>query len=81
MLQDDAEPLETSFELNDTLFAKANIEKVNEVYLWLGVSSQRLPLPRDIDLPYFSFCPKPALPFLERLAHFICIALHVNPAR
>jgi hypothetical protein len=35
--QDDAEPLETSFELNDTLFAKANIEKVNEVYLWLGV--------------------------------------------
>lgn len=35
--QDDAEPLETSFELNDTLFAKANIEKVDEVYLWLGV--------------------------------------------
>lgn len=37
-IQDEAEPLETSFELNDTLFAKANIEKVNEVYLWLGVS-------------------------------------------
>jgi len=36
-MQDDAEPLETSFELNDTLFAKANIEKVDEVYLWLGV--------------------------------------------
>ncbi|KAM0716969.1 hypothetical protein Q7P37_006821 [Cladosporium fusiforme] len=35
---DDAEPLETSFELNDTLFAKANIEKVNEVYLWLGAN-------------------------------------------
>jgi hypothetical protein len=35
--QDDDEPLETSFELNDTLFAKANIEKVDEVYLWLGV--------------------------------------------
>ena len=38
--QDDAEPLETSFELNDTLFAKANIEKVDEVYLWLGVRSK-----------------------------------------
>lgn len=37
LMQDDAEPLETSFELNDTLFAKANIEKVDEVYLWLGV--------------------------------------------
>jgi len=37
LTQDDAEPLETSFELNDTLFAKANIEKVDEVYLWLGV--------------------------------------------
>ena len=29
LTQDDAEPLETSFELNDTLFAKANIEKVD----------------------------------------------------
>ncbi|KAM0693891.1 hypothetical protein Q7P36_006015 [Cladosporium allicinum] len=35
---DDDEPLETSFELNDTLFAKANIEKVDEVYLWLGAN-------------------------------------------
>lgn len=41
--QDDAEPLETSFELNDTLFAKANIEKVDEVYLWLGVRSPMHP--------------------------------------
>ncbi|KAM0710467.1 hypothetical protein Q7P35_002830 [Cladosporium inversicolor] len=41
---DDAEPLETSFELNDTLFAKANIEKVDEVYLWLGP-----PTPQELD--------------------------------
>lgn len=26
------------FELNDTLFAKANIHETDEVYLWLGVS-------------------------------------------
>lgn len=44
LTQDDAEPLETSFELNDTLFAKANIEKVDEVYLWLGVRRKE-PLP------------------------------------
>lgn len=36
--QEDAEPLEASFELNDTLYAKANITETDEVYLWLGVS-------------------------------------------
>lgn len=35
--QPDAEPLEATFELNDTLYAKANIEETEEVYLWLGV--------------------------------------------
>lgn len=39
MCQPDAAPLETNFELNDTLYAKANIENVEEVYLWLGVRS------------------------------------------
>lgn len=34
---DDAEPLDGTFELNDTLFAKARIPKSDEVYLWLGV--------------------------------------------
>lgn len=40
--QPDDEPLEATFELNDTLYAKANIESAEEVYLWLGV---RLPKP------------------------------------
>ncbi|CAK4034879.1 prefoldin subunit [Lecanosticta acicola] len=34
----DAEPLEATFELNDTLYAKANIHKTEEVYLWLGAN-------------------------------------------
>lgn len=36
--QEDSEPLEATFELNDTLFAKAHIHRTQEVYLWLGVS-------------------------------------------
>jgi hypothetical protein len=36
-LQDDDEPLETTFELNDTLYAKALVSAPDEVYLWLGV--------------------------------------------
>ncbi|GIZ47731.1 hypothetical protein CKM354_001081600 [Cercospora kikuchii] len=36
--KEDAEPLEATFELNDTLFAKANIHKTDEVYLWLGAN-------------------------------------------
>jgi hypothetical protein len=37
--QPDADPLEATFELNDTLYAKANIPaNTEEVYLWLGVS-------------------------------------------
>lgn len=35
--QPDSEPIEATFELNDTLFAKANIPTSDEVYLWLGV--------------------------------------------
>lgn len=35
---DDAEPLETTFELNDTLFAKAQVPPTDEVYLWLGAN-------------------------------------------
>ncbi|CAG8972850.1 hypothetical protein HYALB_00001269 [Hymenoscyphus albidus] len=33
-----SEPIETTFELNDTLLAKANIPPTNEVYLWLGAN-------------------------------------------
>lgn len=35
--QPDSEPLEATFELNDTLYAKAHIPHTDEVYLWLGV--------------------------------------------
>ncbi|KAL9528205.1 Prefoldin subunit [Sphaerulina musiva] len=35
---EDSEPLEATFELNDTLFAKAHIHRTQEVYLWLGAN-------------------------------------------
>ncbi|RKF83783.1 putative prefoldin subunit 3 [Golovinomyces cichoracearum] len=34
----DADPIEATFELNDTLYAKANIKYTDEVYLWLGAN-------------------------------------------
>ncbi|KAL8673557.1 MAG: hypothetical protein Q9168_002046 [Polycauliona sp. 1 TL-2023] len=34
----DSHPLETTFELNDTLYAKAIIPPTDEVYLWLGAN-------------------------------------------
>ena len=34
----DAEPMETTFELNDTLYARAEILPTEEVYLWLGAN-------------------------------------------
>jgi hypothetical protein len=37
-IQPDAEPLETTFELNDTLYAKALVPPTDEVYLWLGAN-------------------------------------------
>ncbi|KAL8928395.1 MAG: hypothetical protein Q9172_000881 [Xanthocarpia lactea] len=33
-----SEPIETTFELNDTLYAKAVIPPTDEVYLWLGAN-------------------------------------------
>ncbi|KAL7007160.1 hypothetical protein EMMF5_003386 [Cystobasidiomycetes sp. EMM_F5] len=38
-LGDEEEALTTHFELTDTLFAKATIEPVEEVYLWLGANT------------------------------------------
>ncbi|EMD00090.1 hypothetical protein BAUCODRAFT_365109 [Baudoinia panamericana UAMH 10762] len=35
---DDVEPFESFFELNDTLYAKAEVAKTDEVYLWLGAN-------------------------------------------
>jgi hypothetical protein len=45
-------PLKTTFELNDTLYAEAELEDTDEVSLWLGVSAcslvmHVLPLFRD----------------------------------
>jgi prefoldin subunit 5 len=37
-LQPDAEPLEATFELNDTLYAHAAVPPTDEVYLWLGAN-------------------------------------------
>ena len=37
-IQPDSEPLETTFELNDTLYAKAHVPYTDEVYLWLGAN-------------------------------------------
>lgn len=34
----DSDPLEATFELNDTLYAKANIPASEDVYLWLGAN-------------------------------------------
>ena len=37
LLQPGSDPIEATFELNDTLYAKAHIPPTEEVYLWLGV--------------------------------------------
>ena len=37
MWQAESDPIETTFELNDTLYAKAEVPPTEEVYLWLGV--------------------------------------------
>lgn len=36
-IQEATDPIETTFELNDTLYARANIPPTEEVYIWLGV--------------------------------------------
>ncbi|KAK1753092.1 putative prefoldin subunit 3 protein [Echria macrotheca] len=36
--KDETEPIETTFELNETLYAKAEIPPTDEVYLWLGAN-------------------------------------------
>ena len=41
--QETGEPFDTTFELSDTLFARAEIEQVDEVYIWLGVRPSRRP--------------------------------------
>lgn len=38
LVQPDSDPLEATFELNDTLYAKALVPPTEEVYLWLGAN-------------------------------------------
>ncbi|OTA52278.1 Prefoldin, subunit 3 [Hypoxylon sp. EC38] len=35
---EESDPIETTFELNDTLYARASIPPTDEVYLWLGAN-------------------------------------------
>lgn len=37
-VQSDSDPIEATFELNDTLYAKALVPPTEEVYLWLGAN-------------------------------------------
>lgn len=38
LVQPDSDPIEATFELNDTLYAKALVPPTEEVYLWLGAN-------------------------------------------
>ncbi len=38
IIQPDSDPIEATFELNDTLYAKASIPPTSDVYLWLGAN-------------------------------------------
>ncbi|ESK91483.1 prefoldin subunit [Moniliophthora roreri MCA 2997] len=52
-LEEDSEPkpLKTTFELNDTLFAEAELEDTDTVYLWLGANVMlSYKIPAAIDL-------------------------------
>lgn len=49
--REDADPIETTFELNDTLFAKAEVPPTDEVYLWLGANVMlAYPIPEAVEL-------------------------------
>jgi len=50
--QDETDPIETTFELNDTLYAKAEIPPTDEVYLWLGVRIHPVSRRLRLDLCY-----------------------------
>ncbi|OJD37940.1 prefoldin subunit [Diplodia corticola] len=50
-VQPGSDPIETTFELNDTLYAKAQIPPTEEVYLWLGANVMlAYPIPEAEDL-------------------------------
>ncbi|KAI0339524.1 Prefoldin subunit 3, partial [Trametopsis cervina] len=50
-LTDDVKPIQTTFELNDTLYAEAELENTDTVYLWLGANVMlSYKIPAAIDL-------------------------------
>lgn len=55
-LQDESEPIESTFELNDTLYARANIPATEEVYIWLGVRTATGVSPRNSMLTVAGQC-------------------------
>jgi hypothetical protein len=46
--QDESDPIETTFELNETLYAKASVPATDEVYLWLGVRYTTRPMAKGV---------------------------------
>ncbi|GAA6062938.1 hypothetical protein JCM10212_005951 [Sporobolomyces blumeae] len=49
--KEQSQAFETTFELADTLYAKGEVEEVDEVYIWLGASTMlSYPLPDALDL-------------------------------
>lgn len=42
--QEETEPIESTFELNETLYVKANIPPTDEVHIWLGVREPKTPI-------------------------------------
>ncbi|GAA5987886.1 hypothetical protein JCM11641_003522 [Rhodosporidiobolus odoratus] len=45
------QPFETTFELADTLYARGEVQDVDEVYIWLGASTMlSYPLPQALSL-------------------------------
>ncbi|KWU44286.1 Prefoldin, subunit 3 [Rhodotorula sp. JG-1b] len=49
--KEQGEAFETTFELSDTLFAKGEVDQVEEVYIWLGASTMlSYPIPAAHDL-------------------------------
>jgi len=69
------EPLKTLFELNDTLFAEAEVEETGEVGIWLGVSLLAIlvlfdsvlitPILHYTILVCYSYYPSRPLPFIS----------------
>lgn len=63
--KDNPESIETTFELNDTLYAKAKLDPVDTVHLWLGVSIPPATCPAELHVRSCTFLP-PLSSLLDR---------------